>query len=402
MTRILFLTSDLPFPPRSGGRIKSWKLLSYLCQHYDVGLATPLKQDDDRHLAELRSRAPLVELHAERVESSRSVASLVRSYQHGKTLNEYRTYSPQLAATIEACADSYDAIFVDHYDAFQYVPEGYRGTTLLHEHNAEYVIWERFASLQRNPVMRLAARLESARIRAREREICHRADQVFAAPADIARLADLGIQRSRFTPTYHLGDTALLERPTLDFDETEASLLYFGTLSWEANADGLLWFLRHCWPLVKKRYVTATFHIAGSSPSAKLERAVDAAPDVALLGFVDDLEPWFRRSRVFVCPILFGSGMKVKLLEAMYRGIPSVVTTTSIESISVRPMVDVAVADEPAHFAELVGTLLSDRTTWERLRDNSRALARARYQWGPILESTRAEIESCLQARRAA
>ena len=63
---LLFITPELPYPPQSGGKVKSLKLLESLCERYTVDLASPLKLDDTEHTAELQAATTCRNyLHAE-------------------------------------------------------------------------------------------------------------------------------------------------------------------------------------------------------------------------------------------------------------------------------------------------------------------------------------------------
>ena len=92
-----------------------------------------------------------------------------------------------------------------------------------------------------------------------------------------------------------------------------------------------------------------------------------------MLGYVDDVREPLARYAVFVCPILSGSGVRVKLLEAFAAGIPVVSTVVGAEGLAVKDGEFCALADDPAEFAERVLALLRDP---ERGRGHGRARAR--------------------------
>jgi hypothetical protein len=140
MRSILMITIELPYPPTSGGRMKSWNMLNYLARHYRIGLATPLKYGSDQ-LEPFRKQVKLVDLLHDRVEVSRSAANLLKSYIKGLPLNVYRSRSERLIDEVSRIIDSYDMVLLDHYESFQYLPASYRGKVLFHTHNATYLMW---------------------------------------------------------------------------------------------------------------------------------------------------------------------------------------------------------------------------------------------------------------------
>jgi glycosyltransferase involved in cell wall biosynthesis len=393
MRSMLFLTPELPYPPVSGGKIKSWKLVQHLSRHYRLALACPLKENDQRHLAEFESKAELAEFLHEPLQVPRSARNLAISYLRGVPLNIHRTDSSRLRRAIDRIAADYDLIFCDHYEVFQYVPEDYRGKVILHEHNAYFLMWYRYAERDGNLLLRLASYLEYLRVRRYEVRACARADRVFASPNDIDALVTAGVERGKCGVTYHLGDETHLQCPPLDYADTELSLLYVGTLSWEANIDGLLWFLQQVWPLLRQRQPALRLQIAGGNPDARLQRAVEQDTNLELCGFVDDLEPLFQRNRVFIAPLRFGAGIKVKVLTAMGRGIPTVTTSVGSEGLQAESMRHLAIADDPEPMAEAIDRLLTDQTLWDQLAQGGRQLVLQHYTWEQTLGSMQRELD---------
>ncbi len=86
-----------------------------------------------------------------------------------------------------------------------------------------------------------------------------------------------------------------------------------------------------------------------------------------------------------VVPVRAGSGMRVRILEALARGIPIVTTTTGVEGIDAVDGKHLLVADTPTEFAAAVVRLLRDSTLREFLIQNGRRLAEEKYDWQVVL-----------------
>lgn len=335
---------------------------------------------------------PVAGFHSAAVNVPRSAGNLLRSVGAGIPLSVYRNRSAQMHAHVERDVTRMDVLFVDHFLMFQYVPRAFTGRVVLHQHNAEHLIWQRYAALSNPGAKRLAAGWEAQRIRSYERDICTRAHVVLAAPNDIESLTAIGVPRERFVETLHLGDEALLQRPNIEFAHTDLRLLYVGSLDWEANRHGLLWFLAEVWPPLLRAHPDLKLTIAGRNADEELTQAVARSPGVELAGFVDDLEPHYSRARVFIAPLRFGGGIKVKVVNALYRGLPQVTTAVGAEGLLVKSGRDLFVADTSEKMAGDISRLLSDETTWTNMRDNARTLAREKYTW----ETTLSRMESTL------
>jgi len=400
MKKILFLTPELPYPPISGGKLISWKLLQHLSNKYEVSVFCFLRDKDKFFLDEFREKVDLKELFFEVMDKKRSIITYIMSIIRGVPLSIYRNYSFFFMNEVseKLKLNRYDVILVDHYTMYQYVSENFKGKILLNEHNAEYLIWERLSkNKDYNFLIRMLALWESRRISKYEKIICMSSDKVLCVSSnDIKSLAKLGVNEDKFELVATIGDDELLEFPDIEFEDTERSILFIGTLNWEPNVDGLLWFLRGCWKQLKKRFPALKIYIIGANADPRLVNLSKKDKDIILTGFVENVEEYYVKSRVFVNPLRFGSGIKVKSLNALYRGIPLVTTSIGIEGLDVRDMVSVAVANNEKDMVEKVSILNKDRDIWNTLSKNSRQLAREKYASNRCFEKLDKAIESNL------
>ncbi|GGF62875.1 glycosyltransferase [Alteromonas lipolytica] len=392
---LLMISIELPYPPTSGGRMKSWNMLKFLSRHFDVGLACPLKYGRDK-LSEFQQQLPLSVFLSDEVQRPRSLGVLLKSYLQGMPINVYRSRSEQLVAKVARIAHHYDIILLDHYEAYQYVPRDYKGRVIFHTHNATYLMWERFATSCSNLLHRIASALEAVRVKQYEQRTTQQANLVFAAPNDIDSLVKIGTVKEKCRVTYHLGDDSQLDLPSLQYEDTEKALLYVGTLNWEANVDGLLWFLQDVWPQLKAIHPDLQFYVVGANPDERLVQLVSESDGVELVGFVDDLETYFTRARVFVSPLRFGSGIKVKVLNAMSRGLPVVTTSVGAEGLDFTNLQHLAVTDCAQQMVAYTDLILRDKHQWQQMEQCSRALIASQYTWNKVLGSMVTEINQCI------
>lgn len=394
MKKILFITPTLPYPPVSGGVIKSNKVVHFLSEKYNLSIACLLKNDDIQHKDEFLTTLKLSDFISQELDIPRTAKNLILSNIQGIPLNLYRNKSREFKEKVLAVVHQYDVIFCDHYVMFQYIPDDYKGKIILHEHNCEYLIWKRYANIERSVLKKVALLNQAYRIKKYEQEICRKATIILAAPNDTDELVKIGADKTKFLETYHLGDDNLLNEPALDFNKTEKALLYIGTLSWEANIDGLVWFCNEIWQSVKQQHPDIKLYIVGKKPDVRLKEIADKDNQIILTGFVEKVEPYFQKSRIFITPLRFGSGIKVKVVNALYRGIPCVTTSIGTEGLKVKDGEDIFIKDNAAEYADAINTLLTDKNCWQRLSENSRATATKYYTWNYVLENIEKAIES--------
>lgn len=120
----------------------------------------------------------------------------------------------------------------------------------------------------------------------------------------------------------------------------------------------LAWFLSHSWPAIKAAVPDVQLLLAGHICQTARRFGADADPQIELLGLVDDPAAAYERADVFIAPYYFGGGIKLKVLEALARGLPVVTTTPGISNTALVPGRDILVADDGLGFADAVVGLL--------------------------------------------
>ncbi|MGK0336382.1 MAG: glycosyltransferase involved in cell wall biosynthesis [Candidatus Azotimanducaceae bacterium] len=248
-------------------------------------------------------------------------------------------------------------------------------------------MWERYSKTSINLFYKAVTFFEARRVKDYECAVAKRADLIFAAPGDLAALRGAGVTDTAMAETFHLGDDSQLDLPDLNWYRTKLNLVYVGYLGWEANTRGLLWFIKHVWPQLNAKHPKLTFNIVGKDPDDRLKKAVLPQPNIRLLGFVPDLESVYSIAHVCVAPLTFGSGMKVKVLNAMARGIPVVTTPVGAESIAAQHREHLMISNTASEMVRDIDELIHNNQLWDTLAHESRELIRCRYTWQALFAS---------------
>jgi glycosyltransferase involved in cell wall biosynthesis len=377
--RVLFLTFNFPYPAVSGAAIKTLSILDYLRRNNLVDCVSlrtgRLTREQQGWAAQPRP------LRTVQVDKGRNVWSLFLSYLHRVPLRIERNRSGEMARLVRGQIASFqpDVLFADGLSMAQYIPEGYPGLKLLHEHNAEYLIWQRQSDLETGPRRWLAAR-EAARLRRYEASALGRFDTVFAVSEDDRQeLIALGAAASRIRMLPNIPDPALLDMPAPIFTDTAPVILYLGTLSWQPNIEGLERLLTSVFPEVRRKLPEARLVVAGAGASPALASRVAATEGAEFIGEVGDPEPLYRRARVLVDATRSGGGTRLKVLNTFARGVPVVASSVAAQGLEVTPGEHLLVADEEDELADAIVLLLRDPDRCRSLSENARALIRARY-----------------------
>lgn len=397
--KILFLTPQLPYPPRKGGTIRAYNFIKCLAPRHEVSvlsLAAP-GGGDAAALGAYCQRVETVPLPARSVLGRLlTVAGSPHPDMHWRLASQ--EYEERLRLLL--AQESFHIVQVESLEMARYwlaVGAARPGPrAVLDELNAEYLLQERAFHTDRRHPRRWPGALYSLiqwqKLRRYEAAACRAFDGVIAVSepdrAALQRLAP-GL---RVAVVPHGVDTAYF-RP-LARENPPSQLVFCGTMDFRPNVDAALWFHQEIWPLVRRQVPEAWFAIVGANPTAAVRRLA-RAPGVLVTGEVEDTRPYLAESWACVVPLRFGAGARLKVLEAMAMGVPVVSTSMGAEGLEVEPERHLLVADQPLAFAQALLRLHQDPQLRRRLATEARRLAEEKYDWqkiAPRLEQLYHEI----------
>ena len=254
-----------------------------------------------------------------------------------------------------------DVLQLEYTPLAQYAGRFRRLASILFEHDIYFQSIARGLEHSRGGFEKAAARFEYLRairyelsvLPACDRiQVCTRDNKEYLAsflPGTASRLED-GLRAGIDTTRYTFDAGANREPDTL---------LFLGGFRHTPNAVAVDWFIRHVLPRVRERRPNAKLIAVGPDPPPSHAYA-DFGDAVRFTGFVDDIRGPLARYAVFVCPILHGSGVRVKLLEAFAAGIPVVSTRVGAEGLAREDGEFCLLSDDPQGFADRVLSLLED------------------------------------------
>jgi polysaccharide biosynthesis protein PslH len=163
----------------------------------------------------------------------------------------------------------------------------------------------------------------------------------------------------------------------------EPLVVFTGVLDYPPNVDAAIHLARDIWPIVRRAVPDARLHLVGRRPSPSVtELARD--PSVRVLADVPDLAAELQRAWVAAAPMLSGSGVKNKVLEAWAVGRPVVMTPLASNGLEPTASLASLVAKSPGRQADLIVDLLREPALREALGEESLQLAKDRFAWAGI------------------
>ncbi len=158
------------------------------------------------------------------------------------------------------------------------------------------------------------------------------------------------------------------------------SLIFRGIMSFKPNIDSCLWFIKNVFPLLKQKIENIKLYIVGPNPSREILKYV--SDNVIVTGYVEDLREYMVACDINICPMISGSGIKNKILEALALGVPTVATPIATEGIpELEDNKNILVASTPQQFVEKILLLLENKNLYNIIVQNGRKLIAENYTW---------------------
>ncbi|MFV0266997.1 MAG: glycosyltransferase family 4 protein, partial [Draconibacterium sp.] len=148
------------------------------------------------------------------------------------------------------------------------------------------------------------------------------------------------------------------------------SLFHIGSMEWGPNQEGLLWFVRNCWPAIHQKYPDLKFYVAGRNAPAWMAKKFDQ-PNVQFLGEIADAYEFMNSKAIMVVPLFSGSGMRVKIIEGMALGKSIVSTPIGVEGIEVEKNRHILIAETAEQFVDAVSELVDNKELFENIGRNA-------------------------------
>jgi len=178
---------------------------------------------------------------------------------------------------------------------------------------------------------------------------------------------------------------------------TEPVVLLSGNLGYRPTVRAALRFADRIWPRIRRREPAAKLLLAGARPAAAV-RKLAAAPGIEVFGDVDDLGTFLARARVAIAPMASGSGVPIKILEALAAGVPVVADPWSAGGLEDPSAVIVAESDD--EWVEKLSRLLDDPVAARHQAARGTEVWRAHYAPDRVATQIRAAVDAAVGCAR--
>lgn len=384
--RVLVVGQDYPWPPVTGSLIRLEKVIEALARDADVDLFCLVHEDRDDP-CELPAHVPVGRLRTvmyreRRFTPARRLRWVLSTQPLRLATTDYRLAREEFAGWANA---RYDLVWFSKASTYEVLGRPRLGPSIVDLDDLEgRKILARVAvpgpegsNRVRHALARAQARLDAMRWRRLEWSIARQVSAVtVCSTLDANRFEGPGDATVAVLPNgYDLPETpsgrvSVSKPPTF---------LLAGLLYYPPNADAARWLVESVLPRLRSEVPDARVRLVGKADPAVTR--LHEPPGVTVVGPVPAMLPELARADVVVVPVRFGSGTRVKILEAFAHRIPVVSTTLGAEGLDVEHERHLLLADSPEEFAAACARLLHDQGLRRRLVDAAATHHLERFLW---------------------
>jgi len=404
--KILLTLPGPLFPADTGGKIRSLNIFSRLARRTEIHAVSFAEPGRDANAipkmrAMFASFTPVFRSEARRY-SARFYAQLLTNqfsswpYFLSKcnTLDFRRTVGDLIRRK------RFDLVFCDFLQTAAPLRQLTYGPKVVFEHNVEFLLRKRKWQREEQRLRRLIYGVEWNKTRRIEADVCRSFDHVITVSDDDRQIVEkeFGITHSSTIPT---GVDSDFFRPSIERPHS-GRLVFVGSMDWDPNEDGAVWFLRDIYPRIRAAIPDVSFAIVGRAPSPRLRAIVEKEPGVEITGWVPDVRPHLAKAEVVVVPLRVGGGTRIKIPEAMAMAKAVVSTPIGAEGLPFRDGREIRIAKQPEQFARAVIELMNNGPLRNSIARTAREEVVSHHGWEAVVARVEQILEHVLRQSKHA
>jgi len=380
---ILQISPQFPFPEDDGGKIGIagiFKSLSNSGNHITLAAYNDSEIENDT----LDYAEGFGDVNIIKHNTQNTKMRIFKSFFSGKPLSFEKYYSEAVMNQLENLIkqDRFDIIQCEHsylIDIGIILRKKFKIPLALRLHNIEWMIWQRYAeTFSEFDPRRIYLQKQSNLVKEHEKRGIAVADIAFPiTEIDKQRAKELA-PKSKLVTVPPGVDLSGLKRLN-NIQRKPYTMVIATTYRWIHNIDGIKWFIEKVLPLIKEKVPQAELNIIGKNPPNWFNNYSHLGVNV--LGYVPEIQSHLSQAAVYIAPLFVGSGIRIKILEAMAMELPVVATKVSAEGIKDNYSNGLYVTDNEKEFAQAIIDLLENPETAEKIGKSAREYIKNNYTW---------------------
>ncbi len=290
--------------------------------------------------------------------------------------NVVRFYSEEFDSRLTSILqnESFDIVHLESTFCTPYletIRKHSKAKVVVRTHNVEFKIWNQLADQEKNPLKKWYLRLLTDRLQSYETSILTKVDGIISiTQEDKVEFEKMGIKCP--IEVIPIGYEVVKTSPKrLQTDKLK--LYHVAAMDWLPNIEGVNWFLQSIWGKIEHRFPNVDCFLAGRNmPSSLLSQA---KKNLHIEGEIKSMEDYVSDKNIALVPLLSGSGMRVKIVEALALGKVVISTTIGAQGIPYEDGKNMLIANTPQDFVEKLEFLTNNPDSIRSIGENARKLA---------------------------
>ena len=381
------LTPYLPYPPASGGQIRTLYLLKYLARKHDITLVSLYKSEKEKsyakHLDQYCNKLYL----CKRASKPWQPENIIKAIFSLLPFLVVRNFSKEAEATVNKLLkeEHFDVIHAETFYIMPHIRET-KTPILLVEQTIEYKVYQHFISSL--PFwIRYPLSIDIFKLKYWEIFYWKKADMVATvSESDKNEIEELAPKITPVIIPNGAGDEMFvtkLQRPDL----VHPTILFMGNFYWLQNVEAAEYLLEKIFPEIHKKFPKMQLIIAGQN-SIKLKKYPHKNTKIVNLepNAEAKVKELYHTATLFIAPIFGPGGTRLKILASMASGLPVISTSTGVEGLEVKHNKHVLIAKTPQEFVDEITTIMNDEDLYTRIQKNAFDHVKKYYSWDAIAD----------------
>lgn len=378
--KIFVLTSRVPYPLEKGDKLRAFNFIKHLSGKHEIVLCClsdrKIESKSYQILNQYCSKVVVLRL------SKFTIAvNLIKNIFKTNPFQIAYFYDPKVSHKISDLieAEKPDHIFCQLIRTAEYVKHYNIPKTIDYQDAFSEGIRRRikFMPMMIKPIFKI----EFNRLRKYESSVFkHFDNKIIISAAD-----------RKFIHTPNQEDIKVVKNG-VDFDyfnipkqEKIYDLLFLGNMSYPPNIMAAKYLVDNILPLFAHKNQAIKLLIAGTSPTDEVLKF--QSENVVVSGWIDDVRNCYAQSKIFVAPMLIGTGLQNKLLEAMAMGLPCITSKLANESLQAKEGENILIAEKPKDYFNYINEFLTNSELYNQYSINGRMFVEKNYNWNNICDT---------------
>ncbi|HCM59079.1 MAG TPA: hypothetical protein DIS74_01595 [Bacteroidales bacterium] len=246
---------------------------------------------------------------------------------------------------------------------------------ILRAHNLEHKIRKMMAAEELSPLRKAYLSNLSRRLLAFEKQAANNFDAVVPiSEPDLRWFTEAAKGKPVCLSETGAEEAARMPEPP----DADQRVGFIGSMNWHPNVEGVKWFINSVWPCILEKMPSAKLQIAGRG-LGQGKNPLPPGKNIVIAGETDDARAFMASCHVIIAPLFAGSGLRIKIIDAMSAGRPVVATPVAVEGLHAANGRELSVASDAPSFCSALFSLLHDPGRREAMGTAAVALVKQRY-----------------------